>query len=332
MVSKAIKPGPDEVERDQPGAGTTRQDGRVSDRLRDLLDLVVGTLDDPAADGRELARRAAFSRDHLDRLLNAATGETPVTLRRRLLLERAAWSLRAGEATPTDAAAPAGYASLAAFSRAFSRAYGVPPASFAASGRPVELPAPNGIHFLAPAGFVVPGRRSAPSPAGSDLTARLVRHHLDRVRELLTAATVLPADALARPLRPGFVAVWFEGEEPSADLMAERLVGTLEVWTAALLGEPAPEREGSDLVARLDRVAPRFAAFARRVRDAGGWDDAFVDALCEPPQAFTHGGVLAHVVTYGAIRREALASVLAELGAAVPDTADPILWEASRRG
>jgi hypothetical protein len=113
--------------------------------------------------------------------------------------------------------------------------------------------------------------------------------------------------------------------------MAERLVGTLEVWTAALLGEPAPEREDGELVARMERVAPRFAAFARRVRDAGGWDDAFVDALCEPPQAFTHGGVLAHVVTYGAIRREALASVLVELGAAVPDTADPILWEAGRR-
>jgi AraC-like DNA-binding protein len=303
----------------------------VPDRLRDLLDLVVGTLDDPTADGRELARRAAFSRDHLDRLLGGATGETPVALRRRLLLERAAWTLRAGEATPTDAAGPAGYASLAAFSRAFSRAYGVPPASFAASGRPVELPAPNGIHFLAPAGFVVPGRRGATGPAGSDLTERLVRHHLDRARELLVAAAALPAADLARPLRPGFVAVWFEGEEPSAALMAERLVGTLEVWTAALLGEPAPERGEGDLLARLDRVAPRFQAFARRVRDAGAWDDAFVDALCEPPQAFTYGGVLAHVVTYGAIRREALASVLAELGADVPDTADPILWEAARR-
>jgi AraC-like DNA-binding protein len=305
----------------------------VPDRLRDLLDLVVSTLDDPAADGRELARRAAFSRDHLDRLLAAATGETPVTIRRRLLLERAAWTLRAGGTTPTDAAAPAGYASLAAFSRAFSRAYGVGPAAFAASDRPVALPAPNGIHFLAPAGFVVPGRRGTapPSPVGGDLTERLVRHHLDRTRALLRAAAALPAADLARPLRPGFVAVWFEGDEPSADLMAERLVGTLEVWTAALLGEPAPEREGDDLVARLDRVGPRFSGFARRVRDTGGWDDAFVDALCEPPQAFTHGGVLAHVLTYGAIRREALASVLAELGAAVPDTADPILWEAARR-
>jgi hypothetical protein len=36
------------------------------------------------------------------------------------------------------------------------------------------------------------------------------------------------------------------------------------------------------------------------------------------------------VVTFGAIRREALAAVLTELGAVVPDTADPINWEAGR--
>jgi transcriptional regulator GlxA family with amidase domain len=77
----------------------------VPDRLRDLLDLVVGSLDERDADGRALARRAHFSRDHLDRMLAGATGESPVALRRRLLLERAAWQLRTGAATPTQAAA-----------------------------------------------------------------------------------------------------------------------------------------------------------------------------------------------------------------------------------
>jgi hypothetical protein len=41
--------------------------------------------------------------------------------------------------------------------------------------------------------------------------------------------------------------------------------------------------------------------------------------------------VLAHVLTYGAIRREQLASVLAELGARIPGEADPIMWERRRR-
>ena len=58
--------------------------------------------------------------------------------------------------------------------------------------------------------------------------------------------------------------------------------------------------------------------------------DQRVDALCEPPQSFTYGGVLAHVLSYGAVRREALAGVLAELGAAVPSSGDPIEWEAGR--
>jgi AraC-like DNA-binding protein len=298
----------------------------MPDRLRELVDLVLDSLDDPGARGADLAERAHFSRDHLDRLLAAATGESPVALRRRLLLERAAWQLRARAATPAEAAAAADYGSLAAFSRAFSRAHGVPPSAFAASGRPVELPAPNGIHFHPPAGLLIPG---ASGPARRDLVDRLVTHHLDRTRELLQLAAPLPAEQLERPLRPGFVACWFEGEEPSAALMAERLVFTLEVWVAAILGGEHPAGGREDLLARFDTAATPFARVVRRIRDRGAWDDAFVDALCEPPQSFTYGGVVAHILTYGAIRREMLASVLAEHGA-TPNCSDPIMWEMER--
>jgi len=295
---------------------------RSTDRLRDLIDLVVSSLDEPETDGRALARRAHFSRDHLDRLLAGATGESPVALRRRLLLERAAWQLRNG-ATPAEAGPAAGYGSAAAFSRAFSRAYGAPPSEFAG---PIELEAPNGIHFHPPGGLLIPGARTP--VAGRDLTERMVSHHIDRTRELLEAAASLPREALERPVRPGLVVVWFEGEEASAALMAERLVFTLEVWVAAITGEPAPDGTG-DLLRRFGRAAPAFARVARGIRDRGAWDDAFVDALCEPPQSFTYGGVLSHVLSYGAIRREALASVLRELGADVA-SGDPIEWESAK--
>ena len=300
----------------------------MPDRLRELIDLVLDSVDDPAASGDALAQRAHFSRDHLDRLLAAATGESPVALRRRILLERAAWQLRTGAATPSEAAAAAGYGSLAAFSRAFARAHGVAPSGFADSDRPPELDAPNGIHFHPPAGLLIPG--GAEPVARRDLTERMVSHHLDRVRELLEVAAALPREELERPLRPGFVAVWFEGEEASAARMAERLVYTLEVWVAAIAGRPAPAGGGGDLLRRHERAARDFARIARRIRDRGAWDDAFVDALCEPPQSFTYGGVLAHVLSYGAVRREALASVLAELGAGTPSSGDPIDWEAGR--
>ncbi len=314
----------------------------MTDRLRELIDLVLDSLDEPGTDGRALADRAHFSRDHLDRLLAAATGESPIALRRRLLLERAAWQLRTGAATPSEAATAAGYGSLAAFSRAFARAYEMPPSEFAASTAPVELDGArrsrrravrrdSGIHFHPPASLLIPGGRE-PTPPG-DLTDRMVGHHLDRVRELLAAAETLPREALERPLRPGFVAVWFEGEEPSAALMAERLVYTLEVWVAAIAGEPAPPpRPAADeLSTRFERAARAFARLARRIRDRGAWDDAFIDALCEPPETFTFGGVVSHVLSYGAVRREALAAVLAELGASLPLTGDPIEWEAARR-
>ena len=300
----------------------------MPDRLRELIDLVLDSLDDPGASGAALAGRAHFSRDHLDRLLAAATGESPVALRRRLLLERAAWQLRTGAATPAEAAAGADYGSTAAFSRAFSRAHGVAPSAFAGSGRPADLPAPNGIHFHPPAGLLIPGARHP--VARRDLTERMVGHHLDRTRELLAAAATLPAAALERPLRPGFVACWFEGEEASAALMAERLVFTLEVWVAAMLGEQHPEVARGDLLARLDRAAIGFARVVRRIRDRGAWDDAFVDALCEPPQSFTYGGVVSHILTYGAVRREMLAAVLTELGAPALSCGDPIMWEMAR--
>lgn len=299
----------------------------MADRLRDLIDLVVDSIDEPA-DGRDLADRAGFSRDHLDRLLGAATGESAVALRRRLLLERAAWQLRAGGASASEVVAAAGYGSPAAFSRAFAREHGVAPSDFASSGSKVQLDAPNGIHFHPPAGLLVPGRQAAAS--ASDLTERMVRHHLDRTAELLVAADTLSPEALARDMRPGFVAVRFEGEEPTAALMAERLVFTLEVWVAAIVGETAPQPRSDPLLARLQRAGPAFARVARSIRDRGAWDDAFVDALCEPPQSFTYGGVLSHVLTYGAVRREMLASVLAELGAEVGTGGDPIEWEAGR--
>ena len=245
----------------------------MTDRLRELLDLVLGSLDDPEADGRALAGRAHFSRDHLDRLLAAATGESPVALRRRLLLERAAWQLSTGTTTPSEAAAAAGYGSLAAFSRAFSRAYGVAPSPSARAAASPGSRRPTASTSIRPPACSCPGRPSAPR----DLAERLVGHHLDRQRALLEAAATLPREALERPVRPGLVVVWFEGEEPSAALMAERLVFTLEVWVAAIAGREQPTSHSRRGPARPPRPrgarvrpdrahAPRPRGVGRRVR------------------------------------------------------------------
>jgi hypothetical protein len=57
-----------------------------------------------------------------------------------------------------------------------------------------------------------------------------------------------------------------------------------------------------------------------------GHSHASVDAPSEPPQSFTCGALLSHILSFGAVRREARAGVLTELGAQLSD-GDPINWE-----
>ena len=44
---------------------------------------------------------------------------------------------------------------------------------------------------------------------------------------------------------------------------------------------------------------------------------------------FTYGGVIAHVLEFGTVRRHHLAAVLTELGAEIAGSEDPIIWEQS---
>ncbi|MGY2062129.1 AraC family transcriptional regulator, partial [Nocardia gipuzkoensis] len=58
-----------------------------------------------------------------------------------------------------------------------------------------------------------------------------------------------------------------------------------------------------------------------------GWGDTLIDALCEPPESFVLGSVLAHVLTYSAHRRLLARHWLrGELPDAANDYGDPIMW------
>ena len=112
--------------------------------------------------------------------------------------------------------------------------------------------------------------------------------------------------------------------------MLERIVFTLEVWTAAIGGRDIPQRGDKTiggLQARLKAVHPQFAALVRRIRDRNEWDDAFVDALCTPPVSFTFGSVIAHILDIGVIRRHTVVGALRDLGVAEVERRDPIEWE-----
>lgn len=295
------------------------------DLLRDVVDAILEALDD-GLDGEALAARAMLSKFHFSRLVREGIGEAPVTFRRRLLLERAAWSLSRG-ASVIEASLEAGYDAVEAFSRAFSRAHGVPPSKFTGEFR---LAAPNGIHFHPPGGLVLPGHTRSDA---MDLSDRLVEHDFFQSTRLLEQARSLTDEALDRAVRPGLVVHSFEGPEPDVRSMLDRLIFTKEVWTAAIAGQLAPTARPTGVVemqARLATVQPTFASLVRRIRDRNEWDDAFVDALCTPPVSFTFGSVIAHILDVSIVRRHHIVQALRELGVADVEARDPVEWELAR--
>ena len=168
-----------------------------------------------------------------------------------------------------------------------------------------------------------------------DLSDRLVEHDHWLTARLLENAAALPDEALYRPIRPGRVVHAFEGAEPDVRTMLERIVFTIEVWTAAIGGRDIPPRDQRSipaLQARLAAAQPQFAALVRRVRDRHEWDDVFVDALCTPPVSFTLGSVIAHILTVGVVRRQAVIEALRELGVQDVEARDPIEWERAIAG
>jgi AraC family transcriptional regulator len=296
------------------------------DRLRELLDAV---LDDAHHTLGDMAGGAFASPYHFTRRLSRDAGEPPVAMRRRVMLERAAWQLRHGTSV-TDAAFAAGYESVEGFSRAFSRGYGHLPSEVATTSRAGDpwLPAPNGIHFHPPTSlWVHAGERTMSGPLD-----HLVHHDLDDTGGLIDAAKGLPDDAYRRQVRPGQRVLWFDGTDESVAEVLEHQVFTKEVWLAAILGEDFPDDRRDDpagLLERHERAASRWLAMLRDMERRDAWDDRIVDALCDPPESFVLGSIVAHVLTFAAHRRQLVRAMLGELGVDV-GSGDPIDWLRSR--
>jgi hypothetical protein len=106
----------------------------------------------------------------------------------------------------------------------------------------------------------------------------------------------------------------------------------MDMWNAVIAGREydwaVESHESLDSIrSRLGQAAPAFLAQVREVCTHGRLDDTFVDAHCDPPQIFTYGGLIAHVLTYAAHRRTLVAGALYSAG--VRDLEDdPRLWVA----
>ncbi|GHC87846.1 AraC family transcriptional regulator [Nocardiopsis terrae] len=306
---------------------STTEPSSGRDRLRELLDAV---LDEDNARLSEMAGQAHASPFHFSRLFARDTGESPVALRRRVLLERAAWQIGQGTSV-TDAAFTAGYGSVEGFTRAFARAFGHPPsATTSGSGR--WLPAPNGVHFHPPIHlWVEENPRGRP---GMDLTALQTHHDVDDTDRLIALAADLPEQDYRRVWEPGRTVLAWDGPEGSIAAALDRLVRSREVWLASIGGEDFPGQGPDDpasIRARHEAAGARWIAAVDDIGRRNAWGDRLIDALCDPPESFLLGGVVAHVLTYSAHRRQSVRHMLRAAGVEVGH-GDPLEWLQERHG
>ena len=299
----------------------------VVDTFARFVDELADGLDDHAATGHDLASRVFLSRFHFDRVVVATAGETPSRLRRRVLLERAAYRLLTSERGVLEVAHEAGYSSNEAFTRAFRRAYGVAPSVWRAQPGRIQLTAPNGVHFHPPGGLRLPARDEVTS---MDLLAKLLEHHVWLVGEIVDRSGRLPADRLDAPIT---VSVEGVDDDPTLRSLLSRLVGQMDMWNAAMenLAYDFEVERGESLRsirARLDSAGPEFLARANEVIGESRLDETFVDATCDPPRVFTYGGMLAHVVTFAAHRRTLAIGALHSAGITDLGAGDPMRWVA----
>ena len=297
----------------------------ATDTFRTFVDALATDLDDQALGGAEFARRAFLSRWHFDRLVRAVAGEPPASLRRRVLLERAAYRLWTRADGILDIAIEAGYGSNEAFTRAFRRAYGVAPSAWRANPRQIQLPSPSGVHFHPPGGIRLPARHEVTS---MNLLVKMVEHHIWLVGELLERAGKLEDDRLDAPIE---ISVEGVDDDPTVRSLLSRLIGQMDMWNQAIASRPydwAVERDESlaSMRPRLAVAGPAFLAEVRAVVDEGRLDETFIDALCEPPETFTFGGMIAHVLTFAAHRRVLVLGALASAGISDLGSGDPGKW------
>ena len=289
-----------------------------TDTFGRFVDALAETLEDPTG----YAERLHLSRFHLDRIVSAVAGEPPGAVRRRILLERAAHRLLTTEDELLPVALDAGYSSHEAFTRAFQRAFGESPSAWRRRATSFELAAPSGLHFKPPGGLRLPARRKV---TGMDLLQRMVEHHVWLLGQMVDRAAGLPAEVLDRPIEISVAGI---DEAPTMRSLLSRLVGQLAMWNAAVDNQAydfAVERDETteSMRRRLDDAAPRFLA---KVTGAD-FDETFVDAVCDPPEVFTYGGMVAHVLTFAAHRRILVHGALEDSG--VTDlNGDPMRWVA----
>jgi hypothetical protein len=164
-----------------------------------------------------------------------------------------------------------------------------------------------------------------------DLMRKLVEHHVWLIGEILDRAGTLTDEQLDAPIELSVEGV---DCDPTLRSLLSRLVGQLDMWNAAMESRAYDfevERAESlaSVRARLRDAGPVFLDHAYEVIDGNRLDETFVDAVCDPPEVFTYGGMLAHVLTFAAHRRTLAIGALTSAGITDLGAGDPMRWVAN---
>jgi uncharacterized damage-inducible protein DinB len=162
-----------------------------------------------------------------------------------------------------------------------------------------------------------------------DVLDRLLAHDYWTTRSLLVLSCDLPDAQLDRP---------FDIGHETLRRTFIHIIRNMEVWTDLLYERPVRPRATAastqsipGLIARLDAIAPDFAAIARRIRDEGREDDCFTDVLDDPPRRKTYGGAIGHLITHSMQHRSEVLHILKRLGKEDLPEGDLLTWESAVR-
>jgi AraC-like DNA-binding protein len=273
------------------------------------------------ADSQSLAREADYSVAQFYRRFKNQIGKSPIQLRRRLLLERAAFELTRTPASVSEIALRARFGSFEGFSRGFRRAFGVSPREFRKLGATdFRLEPDHRIHFG-------PSRVPEAQRQGvfnMNVLDRLIGSHYTSMKFVLDQCERLTEEQLDLPVEGYYDPLpWMDSVQSIRSLL-KHIIGDGSPWPGVPPLRPHDTSTIAGLRSALEEAYPRTMALMADHEKEGLWDLTFVDSECDPPMVFSQGGWIGHVITFQTYRRIALMGALKKLGIDRLPYCDPI--------
>lgn len=262
-----------------------------------------------ASSSAELAGQEGYSVAQTYRRFRANNGTAPMAMRRKLLLERAAWMLRWTGQTVGEIAMEARYETSDGFARAFRSAYGLGPRDWRKLGaEDFRIGGPGGVHYH-PNG----DKNRVSKETTLNLYEQLMEDHRVETHRLIDLAYTLHSRDEVIPNIEPFP--WC-GNELTINRLVERCSTFAEPWLHALrqikFGDK-PET-AADHHDRLEKNHEAWMKLYNEVVEDGAWNLTFVDADCNPPEVFAYGFVMKHTLHFNTHQRVTLAIQLRAKG------------------